>query len=167
MLDAIVVLSSVLVVPMGGVWALILTGTNFNIAAGVGFISITGVAVMNGLLLVSTFNQMRANGLIVREAISSAVCGCRARPITMTALAAIFGLLPAALSKSNRLAGAEAAGHRRDRRDDAHAAAHQYHSGALSGFYGHREPPAGRREFWPRGHESAHAGHESENLLDS
>ena len=62
MLDALVVLSSVVVVSMGGIWALLLTGTNFNISAGVGFISIIGVGVMNGLLLVSAFNQLRAQG---------------------------------------------------------------------------------------------------------
>ena len=82
---------------MGGIWALLLTGKNFNIAAGVGFISIVGVGVMNGLLLVSTFNQLRAQGLLVHAAILKGVERL-ARPITMTALAAIFGLLPAALS---------------------------------------------------------------------
>jgi cobalt-zinc-cadmium resistance protein CzcA len=97
MLDALVVLSSILVVSMGGIWALLLTGTNFNIAAGVGFISIVGVGVMNGLLLVSTFNQLRAQGLLIHAAIVKGVERL-ARPITMTALAAIFGLLPAALS---------------------------------------------------------------------
>ena len=97
LLDAVVVLSNVVAVSMGGIWALLLTGNNFNIAAGVGFISIVGVAVMNGLLLVSTFNQFRAEGLPLHEAIVRGVERL-ARPITMTALAAIFGLLPAALS---------------------------------------------------------------------
>jgi len=97
MLDAFVVLSSILAVSMGGIWALLITGNNFNIAAGVGFISIIGVAVMNGLLLVSTFNQFRAKGLTLHDAIVQGVEKL-ARPITMTALAAIFGLLPAALS---------------------------------------------------------------------
>jgi cobalt-zinc-cadmium resistance protein CzcA len=82
---------------MGGVWLLLLTGSNFNISAGVGFISIIGVAIMNGLLLVSSFNRLRAEGKPVREAIALGVEKL-ARPITMTALAAIFGLLPAALS---------------------------------------------------------------------
>ena len=48
---------------MGGVWALRLTGTPFSISAAVGFISIFGVAVQNGVLLISYFNQMRAAGL--------------------------------------------------------------------------------------------------------
>ena len=63
MLDAAVVLGSVLMVStMGSTWALLLTGTNFNICAGVGFISILGVGVMNGLLLLSMFNHFRATG---------------------------------------------------------------------------------------------------------
>ncbi len=54
LLDAAVVLSNVVAMSLGGVWALFITGTNFNISAAVGFISILGVAVMNGLLLVSS-----------------------------------------------------------------------------------------------------------------
>ena len=97
LLDAVVVLSNVVAVSMGGIWLLLLTGSNFNISAGVGFISIVGVAIMNGLLLVSSFNQFRAQGEPVHESILLGVAKL-ARPITMTALAAIFGLLPAALS---------------------------------------------------------------------
>ncbi len=82
---------------VGGVWALLLTGSNFNISAAVGFISILGVAIMNGLLMVSAFNGLRARGTPVREAIEKGVEKL-VRPVTMTALAAIFGLLPAALS---------------------------------------------------------------------
>jgi len=95
--DAVVVLSSVVSVSMGGIWALLLSHENFTISAGVGFISIVGVAIMNGLLLVSTFNQLRAHGLPLQEAIVQGVEKL-VRPIIMTALAAIFGLLPAALS---------------------------------------------------------------------
>src|SRR5258708_28807135 len=82
---------------IGGVWALKLTGLNFNISAAVGFISILGVAVMNGLLFVTTCNALRARGLPLDEAL---VRGTRTlvRPVTMTALAAILGLLPAAFS---------------------------------------------------------------------
>src|SRR5207244_7530829 len=71
--------------------------TNFNISAAVGFISILGVAIMNGLLLVSSFNYLRLQGVPLREAIEKGVAKL-IRPVTMTALAAIFGLLPAALS---------------------------------------------------------------------
>jgi cobalt-zinc-cadmium resistance protein CzcA len=96
-LDAIVVFSNVLAMGIGGVLALKLAGLNFNISAAVGFISILGVAVMNGLLFVSALNGMRAHGMPLDEALLK---GTRqlVRPIVMTALAAILGLLPAALS---------------------------------------------------------------------
>jgi cobalt-zinc-cadmium resistance protein CzcA len=97
LLDASVVLTNVLAMALGGIWALLLTGVNFNISAAVGFISILGVAVMNGLLMVSAFNAQRAQGVPLRQAIRHGVEKL-VRPVTMTALAAIFGLLPAALS---------------------------------------------------------------------
>jgi cobalt-zinc-cadmium resistance protein CzcA len=96
-LDALVVLSNVLALSLGGVWALLLTGTNFSISAAVGFISIFGVAIMDGLLAVSYFNQLRLEGRPLRQAIMEGA-EKRVRPIMMTALTAIFGLLPAALS---------------------------------------------------------------------
>src|SRR5207249_3930684 len=72
-------------------------GLNFNISAAVGFISVLGVAVMNGLLFVSAFNGLRARGVGLREAL---VEGTRrlVPPVVMAALAAILGLVPAALS---------------------------------------------------------------------
>ena len=97
LLDAFLVFANVGVMSMGGIWTLILTGLNFNISAAVGFISILGVAVMNGLLMVSSFNRLRYQNLPVREAIVQGTEGL-VRPITMTALAAILGLLPAAFS---------------------------------------------------------------------
>jgi cobalt-zinc-cadmium resistance protein CzcA len=96
-IDALLVFSNVLALSLGGVWALLLTGTNFSISAAVGFISIFGVAIMDGLLLVSYFNHLRALGLPLREAIMQGA-EKRVRPVMMTALTAIFGLLPAALS---------------------------------------------------------------------
>src|SRR5437660_7096647 len=96
-LDALVVFANIVAMSLGGVWALLATGQNFNISAAVGFISILGVAILNGLLLVSSFNQQRGRGVPVREAIVKGVEKL-VRPVTMTALAAIFGLLPAALS---------------------------------------------------------------------
>ncbi len=95
--DALVVLANVILFSLGGIWALLLTGTNFSIAAAVGFTSVFGVAIMDGLLLVSSFNQLRAEGLPTREAIMKGA-ERRLRPVMMTALTAIFGLLPAALS---------------------------------------------------------------------
>jgi cobalt-zinc-cadmium resistance protein CzcA len=96
-LDALAVLSNVLALAIGGIWSLYVTGTNFSISAAVGFVSLFGVAIMDGLLLISYFNQMRAHGLPLHEAIMSGASK-RVRPVMMTALTAILGLLPAALS---------------------------------------------------------------------
>ncbi len=97
--DALLVMANVVTATMGGVWALKLTGTNFSISAAVGFISIFGVAVQNGVLLISYFNQMRASGTPVREAVMRGA-ELRLRPVVMTSLTAILGLLPAALATS-------------------------------------------------------------------
>ena len=78
LIDVFFVLSSVVTMVCGGIWALLLTHTNFSISAAVGFISIFGVAVMNGLLLVSSFHRLRLDGLPFEEAIlqgSGIVCG--------------------------------------------------------------------------------------------
>jgi cobalt-zinc-cadmium resistance protein CzcA len=96
-LDAAVVLANVLAMGLGGFWALEIAGLHFNISAAVGFISVLGVAVMNGLLFVSTFNGMRAKGDELRHALLQGTAQL-VRPILMTALAAMLGLLPAALS---------------------------------------------------------------------
>ncbi len=95
--DVMVVFTNVLVISLGGVWALLLTGSNFNISAGVGFISVLGVGMMNGLILVSGFNHRRSQGLPLQVAIRDGV-EKRVRPLTMTVLTAIFGMLPAAFS---------------------------------------------------------------------
>jgi heavy metal efflux system protein len=96
-LDAAVVFANVIVMGVGGIWALKITGLNFNISAGVGFISILGVAVMNGMLFVSAFERLRSRGVELTAALFEGT-GQVVRPVTMTALAAILGLLPAAFS---------------------------------------------------------------------
>jgi cobalt-zinc-cadmium resistance protein CzcA len=96
-LDSVVVLSNVLAMAVGGVWALYFTGTNFSISAAVGFISLFGVAIMDGLLMLSYFNAHRARGLPLYDAIMEGA-GKRMRPMMMTDLTAMLGLLPAALS---------------------------------------------------------------------
>jgi cobalt-zinc-cadmium resistance protein CzcA len=96
-LDAAVVFANVLAVGFGGVWALQIAGLNFNVSAAVGFISVLGVAVMNGLIMVSSFNALRAHGHPLEEALVIGVRD-RIRPLIMTLLTAILGLLPAALS---------------------------------------------------------------------
>ena len=127
---------------MGGVWALYLTGTNFSISAAVGFISIFGVAVMDGLLLVSYFNRLRAHGLPMREAIMQGA-EKRVRPVMMTALTAILGLLPAALStkigsQTQRPLAIVVVGGM-----ITTLFLTRYLMPLLYSFYGHREPPAG------------------------
>ncbi|MFO1092767.1 MAG: efflux RND transporter permease subunit [Planctomycetaceae bacterium] len=96
-LDAGVVLANVIAMMLGGVWALKIAGLYFNVSAAVGFISVLGVAVMNGLLLVSSYNGLRASGMQLRDALFQGTQQL-VRPIVMTALAALLGLLPAALS---------------------------------------------------------------------
>jgi len=97
LLDVLVILSNVVDLAIGGIWALYLTGTNFSMSAAVGFVSLFGVAIMDGLLLIAYFNDLRARGLPVREAIVQGA-SLRVRPVMITALTAIFGLLPAAFS---------------------------------------------------------------------
>ncbi len=97
--DAMLVMVNVIEASMGGVWALWLTGTPFSISAAVGFVSIFGVAVQDGVLLISYFNQMRAAGRGVRESILRGA-ELRVRPVVMTSLTAALGLFPAAIATS-------------------------------------------------------------------
>jgi cobalt-zinc-cadmium resistance protein CzcA len=97
--DALLVMMNVVAATMGGIWALKLTGTPFSISAAVGFISIFGVAVQDGVLLISYFNQMRSTGLPVREAVMRGA-ELRVRPVVMTSLTAALGLFPAAIATS-------------------------------------------------------------------
>jgi cobalt-zinc-cadmium resistance protein CzcA len=97
LLDAFLVLANVVAMSLGGLWTLLLAGLHFNVSAAVGFISILGVAVMEGMILVSSFNSLRAVRVPVFEAIVKGT-ERRIRPVTMTALTAILGLLPAAFS---------------------------------------------------------------------
>src|SRR5262249_49087331 len=140
LLDVVAILSNVVALSLGGIWALLLTGTNFSISAAVGFISIFGVAIMDGLLSVSSFNHLRAHGLPLREAILQGA-GKRVRPMMMTALTAIFGLLPAAVSTrigaqtQQPLAIVVVGGMLMT------LLLNRYLMPVLYSFYGHREPP--------------------------
>jgi cobalt-zinc-cadmium resistance protein CzcA len=82
---------------VGGVFALALRGLPFSISAGVGFIALFGVAVLNGLVLVTFSRQLEARGLAPRAAIAQAG-ELRLRPVLMTALVAALGFVPMALS---------------------------------------------------------------------
>jgi cobalt-zinc-cadmium resistance protein CzcA len=97
--DCMLVAVNVLEAAMGGVFALYLTGTPFSISGAVGFISVFGVAVQDGVLLVTYHNQMREQGYSVWETCMRAP-ELRVRPVVMTSLTAALGLLPAALATS-------------------------------------------------------------------
>jgi heavy metal efflux system protein len=83
---------------IGGTLALWVWHTNFNISAAVGYIAVFGVSVLNGVVLVSSIRQARADGLPVRAAIERG-CALRFRAIVVSAIVAIIGFLPAALSQ--------------------------------------------------------------------
>jgi heavy metal efflux system protein len=94
---ALLVLSVVAMARVGGLVALLVTGTNFSVSSGVGFLALFGVSVQTGVIMLEYINQLRAQGRpIVEAAIEGAVL--RLRPIMMTMLVATFGLIPAALS---------------------------------------------------------------------
>ncbi|MBA5871261.1 MAG: CusA/CzcA family heavy metal efflux RND transporter [Nitrospira sp. CR2.1] len=82
---------------IGGIVALWLTGEYLSVPASVGFINLFGVAVLNGIVLVSYFNKLREDGLPCEEAIIKG-CTLRLRPVLMTALVALLGLMPLAFA---------------------------------------------------------------------
>jgi predicted RND superfamily exporter protein len=82
---------------IGGIVALWLTGEYLSVPASVGFINLFGVAVLNGIVLVSYFNKLREDGLQCEEAIIKG-CTLRLRPVLMTALVALLGLMPLAFA---------------------------------------------------------------------
>ena len=95
--DALLIFSGVPLAALGGVVSLVLKGMPFSISAGVGFIALSGIAVLNGLVLVSTIKRVRSEiGDIVTAVRTSAIM--RLRPVLMTALVAAFGFIPMAIS---------------------------------------------------------------------
>lgn len=95
--DAGLVLLNVPFALIGGILALHITGMNFGISAGVGFIALFGICVQNGVILITVFNNNRKNRMPLDQAIREGVQS-RIRPVIMTALMAAIGLLPAAVS---------------------------------------------------------------------
>jgi cobalt-zinc-cadmium resistance protein CzcA len=94
---ALLILGNVAMAPLGGLVALLLTGTHFSVSSGIGFLALFGVSVQVGVILLEYINQMRASGYTIEEsAIEGAVL--RLRPIMITMLVATLGLLPAAMS---------------------------------------------------------------------
>jgi len=95
--DAVLVFIAVPFALIGGVFSLVLTGTDFSISAAVGFISLFGVAIQGGLILVVRIRDLLMEGLDLQTAVLTAA-EVRMRPVLMTTLAAAIGLLPAAVA---------------------------------------------------------------------
>jgi cobalt-zinc-cadmium resistance protein CzcA len=94
---ALLILGVVSMAPIGGLLALLITGTHFSVSSGIGFLALFGVSVQTGVIMLEYINQRRARGhSVVDSAVDGAVL--RLRPIMMTMLVATFGLVPAALS---------------------------------------------------------------------
>jgi cobalt-zinc-cadmium resistance protein CzcA len=94
---ALLILLNVIMAPLGGLLALLATGTHFSVSSGVGFLALFGVSVQTGVIMLEYINQMRVLGYTIEEAaVEGAVL--RLRPIMMTMLVATLGLLPAAMS---------------------------------------------------------------------
>jgi cobalt-zinc-cadmium resistance protein CzcA len=92
------ILANVAIAPIGGLLALLITGTHLSVSSGVGFLALFGVSVETGVIMLEYINQLRAAGHTIEEAaVEGAVL--RLRPIMMTMLVATLGLLPAALSR--------------------------------------------------------------------
>ena len=95
--DAAIVFSGVPLALTGGVMALILRGIPFSISAGIGFIALSGVAVLNGLVMISFIRHMREQGESLEQAVRHGAV-TRLRPVLMTALVASLGFVPMALN---------------------------------------------------------------------
>ena len=95
--DAFLILANIPLALIGGILALFLTGTPLSVSAAIGFIALFGQAVLNGVVMVTYFNQLREHGSTAYDAV---VVGSltRLRTVLMTALLAMLGLLPMALS---------------------------------------------------------------------
>jgi cobalt-zinc-cadmium resistance protein CzcA len=94
---AMLIMANIAIAPVGGLLALLFTGTNFSVSSGVGFLALFGVSVQTGVIMLEYINQLRVRRLSVEDAaVEGAVL--RLRPIMMTMLVATLGLLPAAMS---------------------------------------------------------------------
>ncbi len=95
--DSLLVLANVPFAIIGGIMALHITGMNFGISGGVGFIALFGICIQNGVILISEFHKNLKEKFNLETSIKEAV-KVRTRPVVMTALMASIGLLPAAIS---------------------------------------------------------------------
>jgi cobalt-zinc-cadmium resistance protein CzcA len=102
--QSLLIFTAIPMAAIGGVLALLMRGMPFSISAGVGFIALFGVAVLNGIVLIAEFNRLKKEGLTDLEQIIMKGTAVRLRPVLMTAAVASLGFLPMALTTS---AGAE------------------------------------------------------------
>ena len=103
-LEGLLIYSAIPLAAIGGVFALSMRGMPFSISAGVGFIALFGVAVLNGIVLITEFNRLKAEGMTDMKRVVLMGTKIRLRPVLMTAAVASLGFLPMALSNG---AGAE------------------------------------------------------------
>jgi heavy metal efflux system protein len=102
--QAVLIFTAIPMAAIGGVFALLIRDMPFSISAGVGFIALFGVAVLNGIVLIAQFNRLKSEGLTDLHEIILKGTEIRLRPVLMTAAVASLGFLPMALARS---AGAE------------------------------------------------------------
>ena len=102
-LPALLIFLNIPLAATGGIMALLMRGMPFSISAGVGFIALFGIAVLNGIVLLTYIRELRQKGLPIEEAVEQGA-ETRLRPVLMTALVASFGFIPMAVSHG---AGAE------------------------------------------------------------
>jgi cobalt-zinc-cadmium resistance protein CzcA len=98
---AVLVLVNLPFALVGGILALVVRGMPLSVTAGIGFIALFGVAVLNGVVLVSSLNERRKVGHEPLRKVIISACKMRLRPVLMTALVASLGFLPMALSTSD------------------------------------------------------------------
>lgn len=97
--SALLIIANIPFALIGGIVALLATGIPLSVSAAIGFIALFGQAVLNGVVMVTYFNQLRDTGLPILEVVMTGSIQ-RLRTVLMTALLAMFGLLPMALSKA-------------------------------------------------------------------
>lgn len=98
--QAMLIFTAIPLSAIGGIWALQLRGLPFSISGGIGFIALFGVAVLNGIVMIGYFNQLKSEGMTnIKERIFKGT-QVRLRPVLMTAAVASFGFLPMAISTS-------------------------------------------------------------------
>lgn len=102
--QSVLIFTAIPMSAIGGVFALLLRGMPFSISAGIGFIALFGVAVLNGIVLIAEFNRLKKEGMTDLKEIVMKATSVRLRPVLMTAFVASLGFLPMALATS---AGAE------------------------------------------------------------